>query len=43
MGGTAVKFHMFRFGGPGFAGSVPGCRHGTAQLSHAVVGVPHIK
>ena len=29
-GGVAVKFARFCFGGPGFAGSDPGCGHGTA-------------
>ena len=36
-----LSLHVPLLGGPGFAGSDPGCGHGTAW--HAVVGVPHIK
>ena len=41
-GGTVVK-HIFCFGGPGFAGSDPGCRHGTTWQAMLWLGIPHIK
>ena len=36
-----LSSHVPLLGGPGFAGSDPGCGHGTIG-SHAVVGVPRI-
>ena len=41
--GRSSKDHMLHFGGPGFTGSDPGSRPGTAhQAMHAVVA-SHIK